>query len=228
MASASIPAPPPGDGRPQTVPYKKLFCFASAGDVALLCLGALAAALNGVIFPCFTLVFGAILNTLGSSSAGFVAVVQQYSLYFLLIAIGAGVTGFFETALPAYAAQRQMREVRSRYLRALLRQDSGWHDQSRTGEAASRLAEETVLWQAGIGEKLTGFIKFSTTFVAGLIVGFTKSWVLTLVIFATTPVLVFIIAFLKTATAGYESDAAKGTYARQYPAHPPEPSANSP
>ena len=114
-----------------------------------------------------------------------------------------------ELRLEGYVIDRSL----SAYMRALLRQDAAWHDTNRTGEAASRLAEETVLWQAGIGEKLTGAIKFSVTFVAGLAVGFSKSWALTLVIFACTPALVFIIAFLKVATQGYESDAAKA-YAR--------------
>ena len=195
------------------VPYSRLFLFATPADKAMVAVGVVAACLSGVIFPLFTLVFGKLLNTLGGSQAGFAETVKEYALYFLLIAIGAAITGCIETWLPMVAAENQMREVRSRYVRALLRQDAGWHDTNRTGEAASRLAEETVLWQAGIGEKLTGAIKFSITFVAGLAVGFSKSWVLTLVIFACTPVLVFIIGFLKVATAGYESDAAKA-YAR--------------
>ena len=199
--------------RPDVVPYSRLFLFATPADKAMIAVGVIAAALNGVIFPCFTLVFGKLLNSLGASQAGFAVVVQEYALFFLLIALGAGLTGFLETWLPMVAAERQMAQVRSRYVRALLRQDAAWHDTNRTGEAASRLAEETVLWQAGIGEKLTGAIKFSVTFVAGLAVGFSKSWALTLVIFACTPALVFIIAFLKVATQGYESDAAKA-YAR--------------
>ena len=122
----------------------------------MLGIGILAAAVNGCVFPLFTLVFGALLNTLGSpGGASFRESVSTFSLYFLLIAVGAAVTGWLETTLPMLAAERQMMIVRSRYLRALLRQDAAFHDTTRTGEATTRLAEETVLWQNGIGEKVS-------------------------------------------------------------------------
>jgi ATP-binding cassette subfamily B (MDR/TAP) protein 1 len=210
MASAA-PAAPSAPAKKRVVAFSKLFSFATRTDLLLTFIGALAASASGCIFPLFTIIFSKLLNTFGGSN--FQATVNEYALYFLIIAVAAAALGFIETALPMIAAENQMKQARSRYMRALLRQDAGWHDTNRTGEAASRLAEETVLWQAGIGEKLTGAIKFSVTFLAGLAVGFTKSWVLTLVIFATTPMLVFIIAFLRFATAGYEADASKA-YAR--------------
>ena len=53
--------------RPDVVPYSRLFLFATPADKAMLAVGVIAAALNGVIFPCFTLVFGKLLNSLGAS-----------------------------------------------------------------------------------------------------------------------------------------------------------------
>jgi ABC-type multidrug transport system fused ATPase/permease subunit len=52
-----------------------------------------------------------------------------------------------------------------------------------------------------------------TTFIAGLVVGFVTSWKLTLVIFACTPLLIFIVMLLKNSTAAHEKDATDA-YAR--------------
>ena len=163
----SAPDAPPKPGKPSVVPFARLFSFATTLDKVFIIIGAVAAAINGCIFPLFTLVFARVLDELGAPGSSFSATISTFSLYFLLIALGAAVTGWLETTLPSIAAERQMRQVRSRYVRALLRQDAAWHDTNRTGEAASRLAEETVLWQGGIGDKMTGAIKFSMTFIAG-------------------------------------------------------------
>ena len=195
----------------KSVPFSKLFVFATPLDMFYIYFGCFCALLNGLVFPLFTIVFAGLLNAF--SSPNFESTVATYSLYFLYIAIGAFVCGFFQAALPMIAAERQMRTVRSRYIRALLRQDQGWQDTNRTGEAASRLAEETILWQTGIGEKLTGAVQFTVTFVAGLGVGFSKSWLLTLVVLGCSPILIVIIAFLKITTSSYES-AAAAAYAR--------------
>jgi len=67
--------------------------------------------------------------------------------------------------------------------------------------------------QGGIGEKMTGAIQHTVTFVAGLIVGFTTSWKLTLVILAFTPMLVGVLVVLKNSISQFETDA-NNHYAR--------------
>jgi hypothetical protein len=53
-------------------------------------------------------------------------------------------------------AERQVARMREAYLRALLRQPPAWHDVRKDGaEVSSRLAEDMLLVQAGIGEKMT-------------------------------------------------------------------------
>jgi ATP-binding cassette, subfamily B (MDR/TAP), member 1 len=208
--AVSIPSTAPTTTN-KSVPFSKLFAFATPFDMFCIYFGCFCALLNGLVFPLFTIVFAGLLNAF--SSPNFESTVAQYSLYFLYIAIGAFICGFFQAALPMIAAERQMRTVRSKYIQALLRQDQGWHDTNRTGEAASRLAEETILWQTGIGEKLTGAVQFTVTFIAGLAVGFSKSWLLTLVVLGCSPILIVIIAFLKVSTSSYES-AAASAYAR--------------
>jgi len=132
----------------------------------------------------------------------------------LLLASGAAVASYLQTALPMLSAERQAMRLRSRYLAALLRQPPAWHDtHADAGECSTRLSENVLLVQAGMGEKLAGALQHGTTFIAGLIVGFVTSWRLTLVIFACTPMLIFIVALLKNSTSRYEKEATD-SYAR--------------
>ncbi len=124
------------------------------------------------------------------------------------------MASYLQTALPMLSAERQAMRLRSRYLAALLRQPPAWHDTNAdAGECSTRLSENVLLVQAGMGEKLAGALQHGTTFIAGLIVGFVTSWRLTLVIFACTPMLIFIVALLKNSTSRYEKEATD-SYAR--------------
>ena len=208
-APSDPPLPAPASQAPQKVPYLQLFRFATAWDLLLVWLGCLFAAANGVIFPCFSLLFGELLNAFNSPSVELSSTVQRLSLYFLIISLGAGVASLLQTALPMLASERQMLRLRTAYLQALLRQPPSWHDVRKDqGEVSSRLSSDTLLIAGGIGEKLTGGIQHFTTFVAGLIVGFTSSWKLTLVILTCIPLLIFIVATLKNSISRFEKESA--------------------
>lgn len=64
-----------------------------------------------------------------------------------------------------------------------------------------------------MGAKVTSTLHFSATFVGGIVVGFTSSWQLTLVVFAAIPVIIVIMGFLARLTVSFESSMA-AAYAR--------------
>jgi ATP-binding cassette subfamily B (MDR/TAP) protein 1 len=209
--SPSPPQPAAGGAPPpiQKVPYLDLFRFATFSDRALVVLGCLFAAANGVIFPCFSLIFGQLLNSFNTPAVDLAATINRLSLYFLIISLGAFVAGLLQNALPMLASERQMARLRAAYLAALLRQPPAWHDTRKdAGEVASRLSADTLLIAGGIGEKLTGGIQHAVTFLAGLAVGFSTSWKLTLVIMSCVPLLVGIVVALKESISRFEKDSA--------------------
>ena len=75
-----------------------------------------------------------------------------------------------------YTSERQLKQLRHAYMAALLRQDMAWYDINRPGEIATRMAEETLAVQEGIGEKVMQSLQFLAQFVAGIIIAFVKSW----------------------------------------------------
>eukprot|EP00180_Rhodochaete_pulchella_P003536 Plantae.Rhodophyta-Rhodochaete_pulchella.ctg6138.p1 GENE.Plantae.Rhodophyta-Rhodochaete_pulchella.ctg6138~~Plantae.Rhodophyta-Rhodochaete_pulchella.ctg6138.p1 ORF type:complete len:205 (+),score=17.02 Plantae.Rhodophyta-Rhodochaete_pulchella.ctg6138:3-617(+) len=80
--------------------------------------------------------------------------------------------------------------IRTLYLRSILKQEISFYDVQDTGELTSQVAGDVDLIQAGIGDKLATLIMYTSTFVAGVIVGFVYCWKLTLVILAVVPAII--------------------------------------
>ncbi|XP_014681412.1 PREDICTED: multidrug resistance protein 1-like [Priapulus caudatus] len=58
-----------------------------------------------------------------------------------------------------------------------------------TGELTTRLADDVERIREGIGDKFSLFIQFLCAFISGFTIGFVKSWQMTLVMMALTPLL---------------------------------------
>lgn len=90
------------------MPFKKLYTYASTADTAMMVVGCVAATASGTILPLFSLVFGKALNILNDSTAQIVDSISTLALYFLLIAIGAGLLSFMEVSVVSMATERQV------------------------------------------------------------------------------------------------------------------------
>ena len=201
---------PPGGRKPAPsvlglppVPFRKLYTFASHGDVALVVVACVSGAISGAILPLFSIVFGASLNVLNNPTADIVALINQLSLYFLLIAIGAFIFTFLEGSLIVYTTEKQLFRLRSAYVRNLLRLDAGWYDVHRASEAVTRLADSSAVMGTGM-EKLASLVRYCATLVTGLAVGFATSWKLTLVVIACAPLFAIALAVLITTAISSE------------------------
>ena len=138
----------------EAVPFSALFRYATRFDIALYVIASFAAAGNGVIFPLFAVTFGSLLGELNNAAnTNLQASIDMYALYFLIIAIGAGVATFLEIALPLIAAERQIKRVREAFLRTLLRQDQSFYDMNKGSELAAGLTENSLTLVAGIGDR---------------------------------------------------------------------------
>lgn len=139
------------------VPYRELFRYATPLDLALNGLAMVCAAFAGTIMPLFSILFGDILAAINTGAPGvvvppgydplatFEAAVNTTALRFVLLGIGTFVATWIANALPMYTSERQLAVIRRKYMRALLRQDAAWFDTNRSGEAATRMAEETLV-----------------------------------------------------------------------------------
>ncbi|KAA0173835.1 hypothetical protein FNF27_04592 [Cafeteria roenbergensis] len=178
-----------------------LFRFAESSDIVLYAVAMVCAAGVGVALPMFSLVFGQLLDALNSPDPAVISEnMNAVSLSFLYIAIAVGVLTWGEIALPTIAAERQAIRMRLQYARAIVRQEVGYFETEQDpAEVSSLLVDSSVQVVSGIGESTMQVVQAVSTAVAGLILGFTASWDLALVILAVMPVMVLPILVLRNA-----------------------------
>lgn len=127
------------------VPFGELFRYATGQEKVLMFFGALGAACAGAMLPAFSLVFGEMMNEINGNN--FMTQIGQLALVFVYMGIGNLLCCYLELATFMNAAERQARQLRYEYVRALLRQEVAWHDQQKTGELTVKLTEETRKFQ---------------------------------------------------------------------------------
>ncbi|OMO66045.1 hypothetical protein COLO4_30822 [Corchorus olitorius] len=88
--------------------------------------------------------------------------------------------------------ERSAQRIRTMYLRAVLRQDISFFDtEVSTGDIMHGVSSDVAQIQEVMGEKMAHFIHHVCTFICGYVVGFLRSWKVSLVVFSVTPLMMF-------------------------------------
>jgi ATP-binding cassette subfamily B (MDR/TAP) protein 1 len=102
------------------------------------------------------------------------------------------VSGWVANSCFEASGMAQAARWRKLYLSAILRQDVGWFDTNNPGELSSKIAASTQELESGINGKLTEIPRFFIgQGVCGLIIAFYYSWDMSLVMLASSPLVVF-------------------------------------
>ncbi|KAK9733047.1 hypothetical protein RND81_04G040000 [Saponaria officinalis] len=175
------------------IPFYKLFAFADSTDKALMIIGFIGAAANGVSTPLMAVLLGDLIDAFGQNqnTRHVVHVVSELALKFVYLAIGSGMASFLQVACWMVTGERQAAKMRNLYLKTILRQDIAFFDKEvHTGEVVERMSGDTVLIQDAMGEKVGKFIESISTFIGGFVIAFSRGWLLTLVMLSSMPLLV--------------------------------------
>ncbi|KAF1848955.1 leptomycin B resistance protein pmd1 [Cucurbitaria berberidis CBS 394.84] len=192
-----------------TVGYFSLFRYASRKDKMVMVLATIASIAAGAVMPLMTLVYGNFAGSFTSFSVSAVAAehfkqqINKFTLYFVYLGIGSFVTSFISIVGFSYTGERITRQVRELYLKAIFRQNIAFFDFLGSGEITTRISSDMNLVQDGIGQKIGLFITGVSMFVSALIIGFIRSWKLSLIILSGVFALVLMMgvcgAFMKKA-----------------------------
>ena len=162
----------------------------------------------------------AVINEFNNRKAAFKDGVNYNCLMLFVIAICMfiAVYGFFY--IFTLTSERISRRVRLMYLRAVLRQDAGFHDRIGIGEIASRLETETLLFQASISEKVALSTMFLSSFLVAFVIAFSQLPRLAGILFIVVPciavaMVVLVIFVTKFEEKGLQSIAESGTLAEE-------------
>ncbi|KAJ1920965.1 hypothetical protein H4219_001018 [Mycoemilia scoparia] len=181
-------------------------------DLPTYILGILGAAVDGAVFPAFSVVFSKLMIVFGlTDEHEFKSQSRLYSLLFL--AFG-GISFIGMTCRVTFftvGSEKLTRKIRYLSFKALLRQEAGFFDDENNGTGAltAKLATEaesinkvgTLVWPATVGAV--------SAIATGIIISFISDWRMSLIIIACLPFVVFAEYFQTQAMEGTSKGASK-------------------
>ncbi|NXN78765.1 MDR1 protein, partial [Bombycilla garrulus] len=188
------------------------FHYADEVDVLLMIVGLVAAAANGTGMPLLIIIFGEmtdvfVLSGVQSNGKKFKLNFSTYCsscpdpgvdiegemTKFAYYYVGIGFAVFILSTIQVWTfmvtAARQTARIRQKFFFAVLHQEMAWFDSTQIGTLNTRLTDDINTIREGIGDKISIFLQFFSTFVSGLIVGFIYGWKLALVVMSVSPLL---------------------------------------
>lgn len=199
---------------PVNVNYRTLLLrYATPLDKAEILVSYVFSACAGACLPLFTLIFGSMTNEFvryfveGATPAEFGHQINYLARYFIYLFAGIFAFSFLETYMHVQMGEKLTGRIRAHYLEAIMRQNIGFFDKVGAGEITNRITTDTNLIQEGISEKAGLIVSSIAAIISAFIIGFIKSWKLTLImmssffalLFAMTTAVYFVVKFAKLA-----------------------------
>ncbi|TAQ87981.1 hypothetical protein B7494_g3666 [Chlorociboria aeruginascens] len=171
--------------------WSALYRYSTTNDILIIIVSSIAAIAAGAALPLMTVVFGQLAGHFQgyfngtTSHADFEHTISHMVLYFIYIGIAEFVTIYICTVGFIYTGEHISGKIREHYLAACLRQNIGFFDKLGSGEITTRITADTNLVQDGISEKVALTMNALSTFITAFVIGFIKSWKLTLILSST-------------------------------------------
>ncbi|KAK4393048.1 ABC transporter B family member 15 [Sesamum angolense] len=178
------------------ISFRLIFMHADGWDTLLMGLGLLGAFGDGASMPAMLLVTSKLMNSFGGSQTSvtdnFSHNINKNALVLCYMACAQWVACFLEGYCWTRTAERQASRLRTRYLKAVMRQDVGYFDLhvTSTAEVIESVSSDSLLIQEAISEKVPVFVMNLSTFFGSYIAAFIMLWRLAIVGF---PFVVFLL-----------------------------------
>ena len=175
------------------VSFKKLYAENSTGgEKCMLYSGWFFAALSGATLPVIFFWLGPVFDSFtekGTTPDEMAKEIRGICLVLLGLAIGVFIFGFFQNWFLMKVSATVSAKIKTKYLKAILNQESAWYDQNNYLEMSSRIGKETDAIADGIGRKY-GVVLYSYSMcLSGFATGMYKGWSLSLAMLGIAPIM---------------------------------------
>ncbi|KAF2274424.1 leptomycin B resistance protein pmd1 [Westerdykella ornata] len=176
-----------------------ILAFANRTEKIIMAISFLASVIAGAVLPLMTLVYGNFAKSFTSFAVDDVAKkqfthqVNTFTLYFVYLGVASLVTVYISIIGFSYTGEKIAQRIRELYLRAIFRQNIAFFDFLGAGEVTTRISSDMNLVQDGIGQKIALFLNGLSMFAAGIVVGFVRSWKLSLIMLSATVALILMM-----------------------------------
>ncbi|XP_051171698.1 ATP-dependent translocase ABCB1 [Leptopilina boulardi] len=211
-----------GNEKLTSVPLFKLFRYATKWETFLMIIGIICSIGSGLCVPSNIFIFGDLVGSMvkaemmkeiieiginGTTNAtenmmnSIMDTVTKFAMGNSIIGLVMLIFTYISVMLFNYTSQKQTFRVRTTYLRSILHQDISWYDVMQSGDVSSRLTEDIIKFEDGIGEKVVMFLHNVFAFLGCVGLAFYNGWELTLVCVVAFPIMVLILIGIAKATA---------------------------
>ncbi|CAK7348529.1 unnamed protein product [Dovyalis caffra] len=192
------------------VPISRL-AYLNKPEIPVLMAGSIAAILNGVIFPIYGILLSNMIKTFFEPPHELRKDSKFWALMFMTLGLASFVVYPTQTYLFSVAGCKLIQRIRSMCFEKVVLMEVGWFDEPEhsSGAIGARLSADAATVRALVGDSLSQLVQNIASAIAGLVIAFTASWELALVILVLLPLIGlngFIqIKFMK----GFSADAKK-------------------
>ncbi|VVC86623.1 unnamed protein product [Leptidea sinapis] len=186
-----------------SVSFISLFRFATLKDKFFIFFGLLFSITCGSMTPVNTLLFASLLQSMVDYGRSvimgapepdvFLTAVRDFAIWNSVVGIVLVILSYSATVLMNFAAFNQIYKIRQEYLKAALNQDFEYFDTHQTGDFASKMTDDVIKLEDGIGEKFGTFVFYQAAFVSSIIMALIKGWKLALVCLVSFPITLFLV-----------------------------------
>ncbi|OIW13018.1 hypothetical protein TanjilG_15467 [Lupinus angustifolius] len=160
-------------------------------EIPVLLMGCAAAVANGVILPIFGLLISSVIKTFYEPFDELKKDSKFWSIMFMILGLASFVIIPARSYFFSVAGCKLIQRIRHICFEKVVNMEVGWFDESEnsSGAIGARLSADAASVRALVGDALGLLIGNLATALAGLIIAFTASWELALIILVLIPLI---------------------------------------
>ncbi|KAI3841081.1 hypothetical protein MKX03_001275 [Papaver bracteatum] len=158
-------------------------------EIPVLLLGAIAAGINGVIFPAFALMLSGIIKTFFEPPSELKKDSRFWALMCIVLGVASLITSPARTYFFAVAGCKLINRIRSMCFEKIVHLDIDWFDEPEhsSGAIGARLSADAATVRSLVGDALGLTVQNIATLIAGLGIAFEANWKLAFIILVFIP-----------------------------------------